>query len=161
MDGSNGTLVEINFDGIIGPSHNYAGLSLGNLASARNAGGTSHPRAAALQGLARDMAGQAGATLFSVHSAPSRRNTPVARGAWPAPARFASPAGRSGRSTRADDAGAHATPGDTPMSTCPGTSKNAVSTPTLSKSDAYKTLRSSQSPVFIVSVSRGNCSRQR
>ena len=24
---------EINFDGIIGPSHNYAGLSLGNLAS--------------------------------------------------------------------------------------------------------------------------------
>src|SRR6476619_596002 len=44
-------LVEINFDGLIGPSHNYAGLSLGNLASARNAGGTSHPRAAALQGL--------------------------------------------------------------------------------------------------------------
>jgi succinylarginine dihydrolase len=42
---------EINFDGIIGPSHNYAGLSLGNLASARNAGGVSHPRAAALQGL--------------------------------------------------------------------------------------------------------------
>ena len=31
-------IVEINFDGIIGPSHNYAGLSLGNLASARNAG---------------------------------------------------------------------------------------------------------------------------
>lgn len=44
-------LTEINFDGIIGPSHNYAGLSLGNLASARNAGGVSHPRAAALQGL--------------------------------------------------------------------------------------------------------------
>ncbi len=43
--------VEINFDGIIGPSHNYAGLSLGNLASARNAGDVSHPRAAALQGL--------------------------------------------------------------------------------------------------------------
>lgn len=42
---------EINFDGIIGPSHNYAGLSLGNLASARNAGAVSHPRAAALQGL--------------------------------------------------------------------------------------------------------------
>lgn len=44
-------LVEINFDGIIGPSHNYAGLSLGNLASAKNAGGVSSPRAAALQGL--------------------------------------------------------------------------------------------------------------
>ncbi len=44
---------EINFDGIIGPSHNYAGLSLGNLASAGHAGETSYPRAAALQGLAK------------------------------------------------------------------------------------------------------------
>lgn len=42
---------EINFDGIVGPSHNYAGLSLGNLASTRNAGEVSNPRAAALQGL--------------------------------------------------------------------------------------------------------------
>ncbi|MFN3517509.1 MAG: N-succinylarginine dihydrolase [Novosphingobium sp.] len=45
--------VEINFDGIIGPSHNYAGLSLGNLASASHAGDVSQPRAAALQGLAK------------------------------------------------------------------------------------------------------------
>ena len=37
---------EINFDGIIGPSHNYAGLSLGNLASTRNAGHISSPRSA-------------------------------------------------------------------------------------------------------------------
>ena len=44
---------EINFDGIVGPSHNYAGLSLGNLASARNAGQLSRPRAAALQGIAK------------------------------------------------------------------------------------------------------------
>lgn len=44
-------LVEINFDGIIGPSHNYAGLSPGNLASANNAGAVSQPRAAALQGI--------------------------------------------------------------------------------------------------------------
>lgn len=44
---------EINFDGLIGPSHNYAGLSFGNVASATNAGGVSHPRAAALQGLAK------------------------------------------------------------------------------------------------------------
>jgi len=44
-------LVEINFDGIIGPSHNYAGLSLGNLASANNAGASSYPKAAALQGI--------------------------------------------------------------------------------------------------------------
>ena len=42
---------EINFDGIIGPSHNYAGLSIGNLAAMRNAGDVSQPRAAALQGL--------------------------------------------------------------------------------------------------------------
>lgn len=47
------SLVEINFDGIIGPSHNYAGLSLGNIASANNAGDTSFPRAAALQGLSK------------------------------------------------------------------------------------------------------------
>jgi succinylarginine dihydrolase len=46
-------LAEINFDGIIGPSHNYAGLSLGNIASASNKGQVSHPRAAALQGLAK------------------------------------------------------------------------------------------------------------
>lgn len=46
-------LKEINFDGIIGPSHNYAGLSLGNIASASHRGDTSHPREAALQGLAK------------------------------------------------------------------------------------------------------------
>ena len=46
-------LVEINFDGIVGPTHNYAGLSLGNLASKSNAGKTSRPRAAALQGIAK------------------------------------------------------------------------------------------------------------
>lgn len=47
------SLVEINFDGIVGPSHNYAGLSIGNLAATRNAGSTSYPRAAALQGIAK------------------------------------------------------------------------------------------------------------
>src|SRR5580765_126119 len=44
-------ICEINFDGIIGPSHNYGGLSLGNLAATSNAGAVSQPRAAALQGL--------------------------------------------------------------------------------------------------------------
>lgn len=44
---------EINFDGIIGPSHNYAGLSPGNLAATRNAGATARPRDAALQGIAK------------------------------------------------------------------------------------------------------------
>ncbi|KQT32212.1 succinylarginine dihydrolase [Sphingomonas sp. Leaf412] len=46
-------LHEINFDGLIGPSHNYAGLSPGNLAATANAGATAHPRAAALQGIAK------------------------------------------------------------------------------------------------------------
>lgn len=45
--------VEINFDGIVGPSHNYAGLSHGNLAATRNRGQVSRPRAAALQGIAK------------------------------------------------------------------------------------------------------------
>jgi succinylarginine dihydrolase len=47
------TLVEINFDGLVGPSHNYAGLSLGNLASAKHGGSVSYPRAAALQGIGK------------------------------------------------------------------------------------------------------------
>jgi len=50
---------EINFDGVIGPSHNYAGLSLGNLAATKNAGEISYPRAAALQGLAKMRANMA------------------------------------------------------------------------------------------------------
>lgn len=45
--------VEINFDGLVGPTHNYAGLSLGNVASRSNAGQASRPREAALQGLAK------------------------------------------------------------------------------------------------------------
>lgn len=44
---------EINFDGLIGPSHNYGGLSLGNIASSTNQGGVARPKAAALQGLAK------------------------------------------------------------------------------------------------------------
>ncbi|MBX3562159.1 MAG: N-succinylarginine dihydrolase [Sphingomonas sp.] len=46
-------LVEINFDGIVGPTHNYAGLSFGNLAATANKGETAYPRAAALQGIAK------------------------------------------------------------------------------------------------------------
>jgi succinylarginine dihydrolase len=44
---------EINFDGLVGPTHNYAGLSEGNLASARNRDMVARPREAALQGLAK------------------------------------------------------------------------------------------------------------
>lgn len=42
---------EINFDGIVGPTHNYSGLSYGNTASIKNAERVSNPKKAALQGL--------------------------------------------------------------------------------------------------------------
>lgn len=45
------TAVEANADGLIGPTHSYAGLSPGNLASSLNKGEASNPRAAVLQGL--------------------------------------------------------------------------------------------------------------
>lgn len=44
---------ELDLDGLPGPTHGYAGLSPGNLASTGSAGLTSNPRAAALQGLAK------------------------------------------------------------------------------------------------------------
>ncbi|MES3022619.1 MAG: N-succinylarginine dihydrolase [Pseudomonadota bacterium] len=44
---------EFNFDGLVGPSHNYAGLSFGNVASFSNVKSASNPRLAALQGLAK------------------------------------------------------------------------------------------------------------
>ena len=44
---------EWNFDGLVGPTHNYSGLSFGNIASAKNQGVIANPRAAALQGLAK------------------------------------------------------------------------------------------------------------
>ncbi len=47
------TAVEVNFDGLIGPTHNYGGLAQGNLASASNEAKISNPREAALQGLAK------------------------------------------------------------------------------------------------------------
>ena len=42
---------EANFDGLVGPTHNYAGLSFGNVASYSNANAASNPKEAALQGL--------------------------------------------------------------------------------------------------------------
>jgi len=42
---------EVNFDCLVGPTHNYAGLAFGNLAAMRNKKAPSNPRAAALQGL--------------------------------------------------------------------------------------------------------------
>ena len=46
---------EVNFDGLVGPTHNYAGLSSGNVASTSNKGDTSSPKAAAKQGLKKAM----------------------------------------------------------------------------------------------------------
>ena len=47
------TAREVNFDGLVGPTHNYGGLSLGNVASMTHGDQPSNPRAAALQGLAK------------------------------------------------------------------------------------------------------------
>jgi succinylarginine dihydrolase len=47
------TAREFNFDGLVGPSHNYAGLSFGNVASFSNVKSASNPKLAALQGLAK------------------------------------------------------------------------------------------------------------
>ncbi len=44
---------EYNFDGLVGLTHNYGGLSAGNVASTKNEGRTSNPRSAALQGIAK------------------------------------------------------------------------------------------------------------
>lgn len=42
---------EVNFDGIVGPTHNYSGLAYGNIASMENAALPSNPKKAALEGL--------------------------------------------------------------------------------------------------------------
>jgi succinylarginine dihydrolase len=43
--------IEINFDGLVGPTHNYSGLSIGNVASRNHAEKPSNPKEAAMQGL--------------------------------------------------------------------------------------------------------------
>jgi succinylarginine dihydrolase len=43
--------MEVNFDGLVGPTHNYSGLSYGNVASMEHRLAVSNPRAAVLQGL--------------------------------------------------------------------------------------------------------------
>ncbi|WP_172145481.1 N-succinylarginine dihydrolase [Pseudomonas tumuqii] len=44
---------EMNFDGLVGPTHNYGGLSYGNVASQSNSQAASSPKQAAKQGLAK------------------------------------------------------------------------------------------------------------
>ncbi len=46
-------LTEINIDGLIGPTHHYGGLGVGNLASLAHRDQVSNPRQAALEGLAK------------------------------------------------------------------------------------------------------------
>lgn len=45
--------VELNLDGLVGPTHHYGGHAHGNLASTQHKGVVSNPRAAALQGIAK------------------------------------------------------------------------------------------------------------
>jgi len=68
-------LAEINFDGIVGPSHNYAGLSFGNVASMGHGGQVSQPRAAALEGIEKMRANLAlglAQGIFLPHPRPHR-----------------------------------------------------------------------------------------
>lgn len=51
MSGESGGAVEANFDGLVGPTHNYGGLSHGNVASLENRRRPANPKQAALQGL--------------------------------------------------------------------------------------------------------------
>lgn len=44
---------ETNWDGIVGPTHHYGGLGVGNVASQAHKHAVSHPKAGALQGLAK------------------------------------------------------------------------------------------------------------
>ena len=69
-------LVEINFDGIVGPSHNYAGLSFGNVASMGHGGQVSQPRAAALEGIDKmrsNLSLGLAQGIFLPHPRPNRR----------------------------------------------------------------------------------------
>lgn len=64
--------IEANFDGLVGPSHNYAGLSFGNVASKSNANAVSSPKKAALQGLQK-MKALADLGMFQGVIAPQER----------------------------------------------------------------------------------------
>lgn len=66
---------EVNFDGLVGLTHHYAGLSFGNEASTRHRFQVSNPRLAAKQGLLkmknlpmRDSPGRDPAARASVYS---------------------------------------------------------------------------------------------
>lgn len=53
MNAEDNHYIEVNFDGLVGPTHNYSGLAHGNVASMSHGGLVSNPKEAALQGLAK------------------------------------------------------------------------------------------------------------
>lgn len=69
------SVTEINFDGLVGPTHNFAGLSQGNLAATAHAGSIAYPRAAALQGLAKMRANLSLGLVQGLFVPPPRPNT--------------------------------------------------------------------------------------
>src|SRR5256885_4425885 len=71
---------EFNFDGIPGPTHNYAGLSPGNLAAETHARMIANPREAALQGLAKMRALAARGIPQAVLPPHERPDVPALRG---------------------------------------------------------------------------------
>jgi len=91
------TAREINFDGLVGPSHNHAGLSFGNVASSAHAGNIANPRAAALQGLAKMQALARRGFAQAVLPPQSRPNLPLLHslGFAGTPAEILASAGRS------------------------------------------------------------------
>ena len=92
--------IEANFDGIIGPTHNYGGLSFGNIASDKNRGAVSAPRAAVLEGLKK---------------AKQLADSGLVQGVFPPQERpnvgFLRQAGFSGTDTQIVDAAATSAPG--------------------------------------------------
>lgn len=68
-------IIEVNLDGLVGPTHHYGGLGVGNLASHQHAFCSSHPRAAALEGLRK-------AQLVASLGIPQYVLLPPARPVW-------------------------------------------------------------------------------
>ncbi len=66
------TLIEVQVDRIVGPTHHFGGLGVGNVASQSHAGDASNPAAAALQGLDK-MRMVAGLGIPQVVLPPQRR----------------------------------------------------------------------------------------
>ncbi len=70
---------ELNIDGLVGPTHNYAALAYGNLASAKHKHQLANPKAAALEGLAKMKCLMALGCPQAVLPPPLRPDMPVLR----------------------------------------------------------------------------------